>query len=185
MTMDYNAVMVDLETLSTENNAVILSIGAVRFWLNVKQEEFSNEQMFYMTININSCINKGLNVDGNTVNWWMNQSIEAKQDTFSEGASLDKALYFFSQFVPNNAYIFGNGATFDNIILRSAYKACSIKYPVSYKYDVCYRTLSRLSDVPFPRFDGTKHNALDDAKNQTIHLMQILDKNPWSVTKAL
>ena len=176
--LPYNAVMVDLETMGTENNASIISIGAVRFWLNVKQDSFTEDQCFYMNVDLTDCIRNGLTVTGDTIMWWMSQSEEARK-AFTTGEPLRLALENFKMFVPEKAYVFGNGATFDNIILRSAFKAVGLDYPVSYKYDACYRTLCKLSDSPFPKIDGTKHNALDDAKAQTLHLMQILEEHPW------
>lgn len=181
----YNAVMVDLETMSTDSNASIISIGAVKFWLNVKQDEFTQDQLFYTAVSLDSSQEAGLHIKADTVMWWLSQGEEART-AFKHPVSLASALGRFSQFVPNKeTYIFGNGAAYDNVVLHNAYKAINQKYPVSYKYDVCYRTLCKLSNIkPLP-FEGTKHNALDDAKAQTRHLMQILETIPWAVTKAL
>lgn len=176
----YNAVMLDLETMSTSNNAAITSIGAVKFWLNVKQAEFTEDQLFYYAVDLKSCQKAGLDIDADTIQWWMQQADEPRSMLFDRRReSLAAVLNMFSHWFPKNAYIFGNGATFDNVILRTAFKALNIKYPAIYKQDVCYRTLCKLSDIPPPKFEGTKHNALDDAKMQTRHLMEILEKYPW------
>lgn len=177
--MNHNAVMVDLETMSTESNASIIAIGAVKFWLNVKQEEFGEDQLFYTAVSLDSSQEAGLHIKADTVMWWLAQEPEAR-NAFKNPVSLASALNAFSRFVPSKeTYIFGNGAAYDNVVLHNAYKAINLKYPVSYKYDVCYRTLSKLSDVgPLP-FEGTKHNALHDAMAQTRHLMAILEKTPW------
>lgn len=180
MDTEYNAIMLDLETMSTASNAAIVSIGAVKFWLNVKQTEFTEDQLFYQPVDLKSCQEAGLDIDIDTLHWWMQQSDEARGEIFSRRRSaLIPTLHAFSQFVPKNSYLFGNGAVFDNVIIRSAYKAVNIGFPLIYKYDVCYRTLCKLSDAPPPKFEGTKHNALDDAKAQTRHLMEILEKHPW------
>jgi hypothetical protein len=175
----YNAVMVDLETMSTDSNASIISIGAVRFWLNVKQTEFTQDQLFYTAVSLDSSQQAGLHIKADTVMWWLSQEPEAR-NAFKNPVSLASALGAFSRFIPNKeTYIFGNGAAYDNVVLHNAYKAINQKYPVSYKYDVCYRTMCKLSNAPVPAFEGTKHNALDDAKAQTRHLMQILETIPW------
>jgi len=177
---DYNMVMVDLETMSTRRDAAIISIGAVKFWTNVKQDEFTNDQLFYQTVSLKSCEKVGLHIDANTVEWWLQQSKEAQSALFdNRRKDLHSALYAFANWFPKAAYLFGNGATFDNIILRNAFEACGVQYPVSYRNDMCYRTLARMSDVVVEKTEGVKHNALDDAIRQTKHLMAILEKTPW------
>lgn len=179
LNLPYNAVMVDLETMSTDSNASIISIGAVKFWLNVKQTEFTPDQLFYTAVSLASSHEAGLHIKADTVMWWLSQEPEAR-NAFKNPVSLASALNAFSRFVNiKETFIFGNGAAYDNVVLHNAYKAINLKYPVSYKYDVCYRTLCKLSDSPIPAFEGTKHNALDDAKMQTRHLMEILEKHPW------
>lgn len=179
----FNAVMVDLETMSTANNASIISIGAVKFTLNSKQDELAPEQLFYTSIDLESCEEAGLHISADTIRWWMTQSPEA-QTVLKDmrRRSLESALNAFSEWFPKDAWLFGNGSTFDNIILRNAYKAVDKDYPVSYRYDVCYRTIAKMhTDVEMSRFEGIQHNALDDAKAQTYHLMEILAKHPWAV----
>lgn len=176
---EYNAVMVDLEALSTESNAAIISIGAVKFWLNVKQTEFTEDQLFYTAIKASSSQEAGLHVSAETCMWWMDQGPEARS-AFKNPVSLASALGAFSRFVPNKeTYIFGYGAAYDNVVLHHAYNALNIKYPVSYKFDVCARTLDLLSNEPKIPFEGTKHHALSDAINQTKRLMNTLEKYPW------
>ena len=65
-------VMVDIETLGTSSNSVILSIGAV---------EFDNENLgaeFEVYIDPESCTDHGLVIDAPTVMWWLGQSNEAR-----------------------------------------------------------------------------------------------------------
>jgi hypothetical protein len=176
--MPYNAVMVDLEAMSTESNAAIIAIGAVKFYLNVNQPEFTEDQLFYTAVSLKSSQEAGLHIKADTIMWWLGQEPEAR-NAFKNPVSLASALGAFSRFIPKDAYLFGNGANYDNIVLRNAYQALNIGYPISYKRDVCYRTLRKLTDAPPPPFEGTKHNALDDAKAQTRDLMEILEKIPW------
>lgn len=180
MTTNYNAVMVDLETMSTQKNASIISIGAVKFWLNVSQDEFTADQLFYQTVSLKSSEKAGLHIDANTVEWWLQQSKEAQSALFDHNRKdLVSALRSFSNWLPKDTVLFGNGATFDNVILRSAFEACGIQYPISYRHDMCYRTIARMANIPYTKAEGVKHNALDDAMRQTKHLMTILQTTPW------
>jgi hypothetical protein len=178
MNTPYSGVMVDLEAMSTDSDAAIISIGAVKFWINVKQETFTEDQLFYTAVSLKSSQEAGLHIKADTVLWWMKQGPEAR-NAFKNPVSLVSALNAFSRFVPKDAFLFGNGANYDNVVLRNAYKAVNVAYPISYKRDVCYRTMCKLDDDPPPAFKGTKHNALDDAFCQTRHLMCILEKVPW------
>lgn len=175
----YNAVMVDLETMGRDSNASIIAIGAVKFWLNVKQDEFTPDQLFHVIVDLESSQKAGLTIDADTVKWWLKQDKEAQAVLTGDSVSLASALNAFAAFMPNGALLFGNGATFDNIILRNAYLKSNIGYPVSYRNDMCYRTMARMSDVERPPFEGTRHNALHDSIMQTKHLMAILQKTPW------
>jgi hypothetical protein len=120
----------------------------------------------------------GLHIKAATVLWWLKQDAEAR-NAFKNPVSLVSALNMFSRWFPPEAYLFGNGAAYDPVVLRNAYKAVNIGYPVSYKKEVCYRTMCKLSDIPPLPFEGTKHHALADSVAQTKHLMAILERIPW------
>jgi exodeoxyribonuclease VIII len=160
--------MVDLETLGNGSNAVIIALGAV---------EFGNGQLgreFYMNIDPQSCVDAGLKMDVSTVMWWMQQSDQARAAFKKPGAPLELVLCEFSSWFPSGSVLWGNGATFDNVILDNAYKALNGKRPWHYTKDRCYRTLKNLRpDVTQERV-GTHHNALDDAKFQALHAIKIM-----------
>lgn len=163
--------MIDLETLGTGPSSAILSLGAVVFDINGLGNEF------YEVIELESCIKAGLQIDANTVMWWMQQADEARE-TFNNPRSLSitTVLSVFSDWVRRNniKYIWGNGSAFDNVILANAYKACDINVPWKYADDRCYRTLRGLYPQIKTERVGTYHNALDDAKSQALHLIEII-----------
>jgi hypothetical protein len=76
----------------------------------------------------------------------------------------------------------GNGVDFDNVILANAYSACMLKQPWSHKSNRCYRTIyNETKDIiARPTFSGVAHDALDDAKNQANHLINI-----WKVQDTM
>ena len=169
-------IMVDLETMGNESNAAIVSIGAVRFDSKGLYREFE------MVADLTSCIKRGLSISGDTVYWWLKQSKEARE-ALGDGYGKDilHAVGQFKGFVentPNFQGIWGNGATFDNVILSNAFKACYLEVPWPFWSDKCYRTMkAMLPDPGLPPIDKSKaHNALEDAKYQAKYLMAICKK---------
>ncbi len=164
-----NNIMLDLETMGTGANSAIIAIGAVRF------DKDGIKAKFCATINLQSSIDFGLEIDANTVIWWMDQSDEARK-AFKSGNNLSTVLLGFSEWIGDNARVWGNGAAFDNVLLSNAYKKTSLPMPWKFWDDMCYRTIKNLhKDVKFERV-GTYHNAVDDAESQALHLIEIAKK---------
>lgn len=163
--------MLDLETFGNGNDAAIVSIGAVKF----NETEILDE--FHTGVDLGSAMAVGLKVDASTVEWWMDPD---RAEAMAVLRSLEKvdivsALQGFSDWAGDQVdAIWGNGATFDNVILRSAYRQCGLEYPVKFWQDQCYRTLKyRCPDVMLVR-EGTHHSAVDDARCQAKHLQTIV-----------
>lgn len=158
-----NHVMVDLETVDNVPTAAIVSIGAVIF------AGPRNGETFYAAVDMASAIAAGLTVSDETMGWWAKQSSEAKA-VFSdpERVSVASALSAFGAWLPRDAKIWGNGASFDNAILANAYRRISRPLPWKFWNDRCYRTVA--VHLPPREQHGTHHNALDDAKSQARHL---------------
>ncbi|MFQ5897119.1 MAG: 3'-5' exonuclease [Candidatus Methylomirabilia bacterium] len=158
--------MVDLETLGAEPGVVIVSIGALKF--DADGQTLGEE--FYTNIMIQSCLDAGLSVEGRTIQWWMEQSDEARQALFRpDPLPLRAALAAFSDFYKGSDYIWSHGSTFDVPILGAAYRALDEDRPWSWTNIRDTRTLfslvpqSVLDSVPC---DGIKHHALHDAIRQ-------------------
>jgi hypothetical protein len=165
-----SGVMLDLETLGNRPGSVILAIGAVRFGAGRLGEEF------YTRVDPQSCIDAGLQMDVSTVMWWMQQSDEARAEVCREGIPLPQALGKFTAWLLSlqESDVWGNGASFDNTVLVAAYRACRMELPWPFWRDRCYRTAKALHPHVRLQRSGTHHNALDDAKTQALHLMEIL-----------
>lgn len=167
-----NDVMIDIETLDTKPSAVILSIGAVRFDI---EEPYKLGPTFYAHIDIDNSIYHGRTVSGSTLLWWLGQEEDARNRiTGSKTSSLPVVLDQLSTFIKPKDRIWGNGAGFDNVILSDAYRSVGQDMPWRFWNDMCYRTLKNLyRDIVKPDFEGTKHDALDDARFQALHLQLI------------
>ncbi len=164
-----NNVMLDLETLGSSPGSVIVSIGAVRF----SREGLGDR--FYRTVDPVSCQRIRLTVDAKTVLWWLGQSEDARREIAKAQTPIEVALLAFSKFLREDDRVWGNGATFDNVLLSEAYKAADLQRPWSHRNDRCYRTIKNLFGVglaPAPRPE-VEHNALDDAISQATHLIEM------------
>lgn len=173
---DNNAVhaMVDLETMSSSSNAAIVSIGAVVFTI-----EDGIFDQHYSVISLQSSLDVGLEMSASTVMWWMEQDEAARKAlTPKVTHTLSAALVSLSsQLLPHkDIRVWGNGATFDNVILRNAYNKAGIAAPWSYRHDRCYRTVRSMLDTEgeLKPENTAKHNALADAECQALHLIAML-----------
>lgn len=165
-------VMVDIETLSKSNNAAMLSIGAVKF--DPLCEGVIDS--FSVDIDPTSCQTHGLKIDADTVMWWMSPERNAAREGMADArrVGLPEALYAFTDWLGGDLPVWGNGATFDNVILTSAFAACQIDRPWAYWNDRCYRTLKSLAPHIKLVRQGTFHNALHDAISQAQHMQAVV-----------
>jgi exodeoxyribonuclease VIII len=165
--------MVDIETLSIDSNDIIIAIGAVQFDLKRK----SIISTFYKIINPTE---KDGVIDFDTIKWWMRQEDSVRSIFNAPGNSLKEVLlsltdFFLFDYNQETIRVWGNGASFDNVILANAYKRCGLKKPWSYNGDMCYRTIKSLYPHVKIKREGDHHNALDDAISQTKHLIDIYE----------
>jgi len=173
--MKANHCMIDLETLGTDVDSVVLSIGGAAF------DPFSNGAVstFYSVISIGDSISRGLTTSQDTIDWWSRQEPEAQavlKEAKESTNTLQEVLTDFSVwFTDNNLkYLWGNGAAFDNVVMDCCYKNVKMVPPWKYYDDMCYRTVKTLNpQILESERNGTYHNALDDALHQVQHLQKI------------
>lgn len=172
-----NDVMVDLETMGTGSDAAIVAIGAVFF------DPTTNAlgPQFYNVVSLKSNVAFDRVIDPDTVLWWMMRSEKARAiftQSQATAFSLNDALVNFANFLGGESVdIWGNGAAFDNVILRNAYLETNIPVPWNFCNDRCYRTIKALYPDIIRTRNGIHHHALDDAISQAEHLMTILNKD--------
>ncbi|WP_433994735.1 3'-5' exoribonuclease domain-containing protein [Escherichia coli] len=175
--------MIDIETMGTNTNAPIVVIGAVFF--DPQTGEIG--PVFYIVISLTDAMNTGAVPDGGTIEWWLKQSSEARAAILTDQVKLKDALSRFREFI--NEYsdekfvqVWGNGATFDNAILRTSYERLDIPCPWRYYNDRDVRTIVELGKtIDFDArtvipFEGVRHNALDDARHQAKYVTATIQK---------
>lgn len=177
--MTYTDIMVDLETLGTGADACVISLGAIKFNIN-EIDNFdaikrSNDRFFIEYFNMDDQIELGASVTPETIKWWLKQSDRARKFVYEKTEYKDTIdiLEAFAKFCKGSSFLWGNGAAFDNTIIRTMYRTFDTEFPISYSGDRCYRTLVALTkNKPnLVRF-GVHHNCLDDAITQALYAQQ-------------
>lgn len=166
-------IMVDLETLGTAADAVIMSIGAVKFDID---SGALDDNGFFASVSVDSNLELKRRVQEDTLIWWMKQSSEAQQVFHVSKDTLRTALLNLSDWVGDgDFYVWSNGADFDLPMLAHAYTQCQIETPWKFWNSRCFRTYKNLPQAAGVTFtpSGIKHNALADAINQALHLQAI------------
>jgi hypothetical protein len=167
--------MVDLETMGLAPNAAIVSIGIAEF------DRKDIVSKFYTPVSLQSCLDAGLTTTQSTVDWWQQQSVEARMAwQTTDAPSLESALREMGLYLLKQAgsakrvAVWGNGANFDPVLLTSAYEALRADPPWEFWNVHCFRTMKNMFRVQAAPRSGTHHNALDDAVTQALHLQRIL-----------
>ncbi|ATN93262.1 exodeoxyribonuclease VIII [Marinobacter phage PS6] len=180
MRWNYTDAMIDIETLDTRPSAVVIAIGVVLFnrrepsikmkglHLVFGKKEFRDEQIMM-----------GRTVDKETVIWWKGQEPAAKKifkqaNVESMTDMFEKLTAFLTQ-GDVKYLIWGNGASFDNTIVTSLYDSFGLETPWKFWNDRCFRTFKGEHGhiARPPEFQGVKHNAEDDARQQARYLQAI------------
>ncbi|HAW2030189.1 TPA: exonuclease [Escherichia coli] len=172
--------MIDLETMGKNPDAPIISIGAIFF--DPQTGDMGPE--FSKTIDLDTA---GGVIDRDTIKWWLKQSREAQSALLTDEIPLDDALLQLREFIDENSgeffvQVWGNGANFDNVILRRSYERQGIPCPWRYCNDRDVRTIVELGKaIDFDArtaipFEGERHNALDDARHQAKYVSAIWQK---------
>ncbi|EFA4860347.1 3'-5' exoribonuclease [Escherichia coli] len=172
--------MIDLETMGKNPDAPIISIGAIFF----EPQTGDMGPEFSKTIDLETA---GGVIDRDTIKWWLKQSREAQSAIMTDEIPLDDALLQLREFIDENSgeffvQVWGNGANFDNTILRRSYERQGIPCPWRYYNDRDVRTIVELGKaIDFDArtaipFEGERHNALDDARYQAKYVSAIWQK---------
>ncbi|MFV9348852.1 3'-5' exoribonuclease [Citrobacter freundii] len=179
----YTHLMVDMETMGNGPDAPIVSIGAVFF----DPSTGNTGAEFYQVVSLESSMSFGMKPDASTIQWWLKQSSEARSAILvDETMGLRESLELLADFIAENAangshtvQLWGNGCSFDNVILRRAYALTDTPFAVPFRNDRDVRTMVELGksvginscfDIPF---EGDMHNALSDTRHQVKYVSAI------------
>ena len=170
--------MVDLETLATSTNAVILTIAGIRFSFNKEYRNIDNPysmDFFYCRVDTESQPYR--EIDDNTVEWWAKQDSEAKIEAFSpeDRLSLEDAMTAFNYWARSADRYWANGSAFDFPILESANRQVGLTSPWKYWQAMDARTVFKMCPVHYSPIQF-KHHALYDCLTQIQKLTDCMSR---------
>lgn len=165
--------MIDTETLAQCNNAALVQIGACKFSF---QKGIFDE--FLINVDPADCNKHGLKIDKDTVDWWWKQPAEVRQSWMTEPHPLKYSMEALTTWMGDNKHsVWAHGSSFDHVILENAWRAVGME--PNWKYWNLYdsRTIFNVAGINnknLRKNDNMAHNALADAKAQTLTLIELL-----------
>lgn len=166
-------VMIDCETLATTADAVIMSLGAVKFNADTLEMD---DAAFYSSISIDSNLALGRRVTESTIQFWLNQTKEAQAVFVEPKSTLEEALSSFSDWLGHNKRrVWSKGADFDLPMIAHAYTQLDMEVPWMFWNSRCARTFLKLpfADRVAVPHNTLAHNALADAIAQAKHVQAV------------
>jgi len=162
-------VMIDLETLGREPGCVICSVGAAKFG------EREVGETFEASVDITSCQDFGLEIDAETLSWWLTQSSEARAQLVG-GDGLADVLADLNRFIGDADELWANSPSFDLAILEAAFESCGVSAPWEFYEERDFRTLKNLAISHGIEQEGIEHDAVDDAVHQATIAATVLGR---------
>lgn len=166
--------MLDLETMATDPDAQVLTIGAVKFdpfsWSDPHSE-------FYLRIDIEEQEQRGRAIDQGTLEWWGNQSAEAIEEAFTDRdrVSVTDMLTALKKWYVGCDEVWSQGSM-DINILEHMYRQYSLPVPwPHWKVGDSRAFLRRMPTDPRKDKKFLEHHALEDAKAQVYALRKTLE----------
>ncbi len=164
--------MLDIETLGSNINAPITTIGAVQF--DASTGAIGSEFEIHLELQ-EQFEQYGRVPTWSTISWWLQQSEEARmylvqQVRFSAPVALKAFCDWFKMTFPQSykAKVWGNGASFDNGRTTALFEACGLQQPWSYNAERDMRTIVEFDpDLKKTKvFVGVAHKTIADCKHQ-------------------
>lgn len=174
-------VMLDIETLSLQSDALVLSIGAVKF--NSVEQPASRPlwecaTSFLAVPSLLEQVLLGRHVDQGTQKWWATQPVQAQDHWCGPAVNSIKvyeALQGLAEYVSDADRVWANGIVFDIGILESLYR--QFKMSIPWKYSSVRDARTFYDTHPSTRTwtgseDWIAHHPVGDCKHQIVRLWE-------------
>ena len=168
-------VMLDLETLGTRPECVILTLGAVKFNPYTLEEPTGG---LYLRMDADEQIAKGREVQEDTLQWWMNQAEDIREEALGEEGrvSVEQMYKELNKICVGVQNIWAQGPVFDIVILENLYRQLGLPCPWQFWQIRDSRTLLSSLGDPREKNKAGLHNALEDCVSQAQAVQFVFNK---------
>lgn len=160
--------MIDIETLGTMPNSVIMSVGGVKFDPFTSAEPFDGK---HWKLDVDAQTSKGRLVDDNTLQWWAKQDSNIRDRAFGDEGriAVEPFMKEINAWLTGCETIWCQGPQFDMVILENFFDNFGHHKNWFYWQISDCRTLFKLMPRD-PRKDIQEdlHNALEDSRWQAV-----------------
>jgi hypothetical protein len=168
-------VMIDIETLSTKPEAVVLSVGAVKF--NMHDEPV---EKIHWRLSIDEQTEADRDISDDTLEWWSKQALAVRAEVFSEDNRISVPEFFkeLNRYVTGCDKIWCQGPQFDLVIIENLYRQFEHHWSWQYWQVMDSRTLFQVMkhfnfEDPRKGVQQDLHNAAEDAYWQAIGVQKM------------
>jgi hypothetical protein len=164
-------VMLDLETLGTKSDTVILTLGAVKF------NPFNTDMPgpgFYVRPDVDEQLARGRSYDEGTLLWWNEQDPVVREEALGTDGriSIEQMMADLNRFLVGVDNIWAQGPVFDISILENIYSQWGWPCPWHHWRIRDSRTLFGVHGDPRVKNKQGLHNALEDCVSQAQGVQQ-------------
>jgi hypothetical protein len=170
--------MLDIESLGNIPGCVVTQVSLVPFNINGKPFESEEQWIFNERLHIGEQIGLGLDVDVDTLKWWMQQDPAVRRHVMSGNMMLEEffrryTLHFKDTVATWKDYrVWSTSAKVDFGCVPVLFKRLDVPYPLYHRNERCARTLLEHTKLMFPEMKLPKvtvtHDAIEDCKKQIL-----------------
>ena len=166
-------VMLDIETLGTRPECVVVTLGAVKFNPYTLDDPGPG---IYMRLDADEQLALGREVQDETMRWWLDQAEDVREEALGDGndrIKLEEMYRQLNRFLVGVDSIWCQGPAFDIVILENIYR--QMGWPTAWQFWQIRdsRTLFGVHGDPREKNKAGLHNALEDCVSQAQGVQKI------------
>jgi hypothetical protein len=166
-------VMLDIETLGTRPECVVVTLGAVKFNPYTLDDPGPG---IYMRLDADEQLALGREVQDETMRWWLDQVEDVREEALGDGndrIKLEEMYRQLNRFLVGVDSIWCQGPAFDIVILENIYRQMGWPTPWQFWQIRDSRTLFGVHGDPREKNKAGLHNALEDCVSQAQGVQKI------------